>query len=397
MSLVAKTIHGGLRVLGDATVTGEVNATTGVFSSTLLVGGLVTLNAGAAITGATVLDGAVTVGGSAATSVLHMAHNVSAYPWTWTATGDASLKLIHFMDDFVTFATTTLLHQNVTAEKNLIVDGILTVDVIDEKTTDAGVTVESVLLKDGTVVFGGDVTFSRTNPNQLLIAANSTTFTGTGDTTYINFGHNNSGNYPFQWTVNANVSLNLKQYLTDMVTFYATGAATIHGATTIEDLAGTDERLIAVDAAGLLKASGVAVVTVGSPDLLTINGDLTINSGSGIGGHLSLKNAFGSINNVKETYNDANAHILLDSVRAGMAFLIFAAQDAHPNSASQGMGMYYVSAEIHTSTLDVAITVRTIEENGFSATIAAVNANATDCDIQVTGISGMRWTMLRIS
>jgi hypothetical protein len=156
------------------------------------------------------VDGILSVGGSATTSVIKMNTSVSGYDWIWTATGDTSLALTHYLDTFVTFDSSGMtVPDTIIGENGLEIEGASTLD--------------------GTVTIGG-----------------------TAATSTLKFAHSGSI-YGFQLTATGDTSLVLSNYLTTYLSLSSTqvvigpskllkgtggleitGASSITGATTLD-------------------------------------------------------------------------------------------------------------------------------------------------------------------
>ena len=81
--------------------------------------------------------GILTVGGGEGTSELRLAHSASAYSWIWQAQGDSGLVLSHYTDNFIAFATPTILiYQNVDIDGSITLGSGSTVDTIETVLTD---------------------------------------------------------------------------------------------------------------------------------------------------------------------------------------------------------------------------------------------------------------------
>ena len=377
MSQTSKTIHTGLRVLGD-TITEGLNATTGVFSSTLYIASKLTVAAGGAeINGPLdVFDGTSEVTYQNGIFRVSLVGGTTLFRLTDTDGMDIN-------NDVAIGVGKTLKVDNIykaDAGLGLLLvegvgfeSGVMSIDTVKEKTTNNGVRIELLKIEDNTL--------DLISGTEIIIEENVRIRDGKA----------------------LEVSAIYEADLSADITFYSrtvinSSFEANYGVKFGNITSSSNHEVLLVDNTGVVSSLPImTVLTSPSPDKLFINGDIQLNSGPGQGGHIDLTNGFGHINNVVETYSDASIHNLMTTVYAGGLYLLMYGQTNHP-PATEIKGSYLLSLALDDSSNTVRVRTTLLGSTGSAVTIGYADDNNTSCSITVKSPAslGIKWTLLRI-
>ena len=389
MGSIRKTFHDDIYVIGD--IIGQaLNVTSAIVSTTLYVGGAVTLNNTLTVAGAAVFNGNVDINSQFevhdSTSEITFQHGI----FRVSLVGGTTLFRLTDTDGMDINNTVklaigeTLYVDNIMKSDaglgNLNIEGIgiegnfLYTDNIAEKTLANGIRIDQLRIKDNTlnhITPGTEIIVEEDlrirDPHKLQVS--------------IIEEADLSSDITLQSTtiVTSNFTAGLNVYFTNIT-------------------APANHQALVVDTSGQVSTlAALTVLTSPSPDRVFINGDLQINAGPGTGGKIDLTNGFGTIYNETLITSDTATHVLLSSVYSGAIFLLVYSQTG-TGAATENKGALIVGVMLDSSSGTVRVRATELGISGSSQTISYADDNATECDITVKSTSAieMRWSLLRI-